>query len=258
MHKVQSNTNVLKLLDFRVTKYKFSIVMELCMCTLEDLKIRRLSSDKHHVSEEVLIHIVAPIVSALVYMHSLKVVHFDIKPQNIFIAENLVPKLGDFGGSRFFNELIEPIYFGSPFYKAPEIMLKDKLITPRVDSFSFGATCCLSLYGTILNMHDPDFFFMDIRNYENDTVEVQNSNLQYRYHLGKERILPPISNRLHTFLKGLVLRNGKDRFSSNEMLHHPVIQESLLAWKLKENSETFKKRRSLLLHKIKNTTNIFY
>lgn len=60
---------------------------------------------------------------ALLYIHSRKVIHRDIKPQNIFIAQNGDLKIGDFGISKVLNATQEyaKTFIGSPFFLSPEI-----------------------------------------------------------------------------------------------------------------------------------------
>lgn len=64
---------------------------------------------------------------ALLYIHSRKVIHRDIKPQNIFIAKNGDLKIGDFGISKVLQATQEKAMtvIGSPFFLSPEICRGD-------------------------------------------------------------------------------------------------------------------------------------
>ena len=44
------------------------------------------------------------ILRAMVYLHQKKIMHLDLKPQNILIDENMVAKLADFGTSAIFYQ----------------------------------------------------------------------------------------------------------------------------------------------------------
>jgi serine/threonine protein kinase len=40
----------------------------------------------------------------LLYLHENRIVHLDLKPANILLDDNMVPKIADFGLSRCFDE----------------------------------------------------------------------------------------------------------------------------------------------------------
>eukprot|EP00757_Euglenozoa_sp_SAG-D1_P008322 gene8323-2847_t len=58
---------------------------------------------------------------AMKYMHSKKVLHRDIKTQNIFISDGVM-KLGDFGISRVLKNTLDhaKTFVGTPYYLSPE------------------------------------------------------------------------------------------------------------------------------------------
>jgi len=59
----------------------------------------------------------------LEYMHSLNIVHRDIKCENCFISFNGVLKLGDFGFARTIDgDELSRTFCGSTVYAAPEIL----------------------------------------------------------------------------------------------------------------------------------------
>jgi len=82
-------------------------------------------------------------IKGLHLMHSLKILHLDIKAANILLTETGVVKLADFGVSQVLktNELTKEHndYVGSPLFMAPEIIRKEGL-NHKADIWSLGIT----------------------------------------------------------------------------------------------------------------------
>ena len=62
------------------------------------------------------------LVSGVHYLHQFKVVHRDIKPHNVFINEEGVLKLADFGISKALDHTQSRALtlVGTPYYLSPE------------------------------------------------------------------------------------------------------------------------------------------
>ena len=86
--------------------------------------------------------IVSYIISGLQYLHNNKVIHRDIKSDNILIKDN-IPIISDFGTCRILNEFE---YFGNtaigtPYYLSPEIASGTNH-TYQADIYSLGCVLC--------------------------------------------------------------------------------------------------------------------
>lgn len=77
------------------------------------------------------------ICQAVKYMHDNKLIHWDIKPENILISENLVPKLSDFGWSVLVSNKNRSTFCGTFEYMAPE-MYENEEYSYSVDIWGLG------------------------------------------------------------------------------------------------------------------------
>lgn len=73
------------------------------------------------------------------YIHGRKILHRDIKVQNIFLTGNNTVKLGDFGISRVLENTQEhaQTVVGTPYYMSPEVCQSSKY-TYKADVWSLG------------------------------------------------------------------------------------------------------------------------
>jgi eukaryotic-like serine/threonine-protein kinase len=89
------------------------------------------------------------IASALAAAHAAQIVHRDVKPGNILIADDGTAKITDFGVSRAVGDVTVTqtgMMAGTPAYLAPEVA-RGQLPTPASDVFSLGATLYAALEG---------------------------------------------------------------------------------------------------------------
>ena len=77
-------------------------------------------------------------------MHSVKIVHRDMKPANILLNKHCKVKIADFGLARYLHDVenkMEPVltdYIATRWYRAPEIILGAPLYGTKMDMWSFG------------------------------------------------------------------------------------------------------------------------
>ena len=77
------------------------------------------------------------ICNALVYCSQQKIIHRDIKPQNIFVSKDGTYKLGDFGIAKVSDKTMSGTKIGTYEYMAPEIYRAQRYGS-RVDIYSLG------------------------------------------------------------------------------------------------------------------------
>lgn len=115
-------------------KYKYNIYILMEMLTPLD---KWLSENNMTVHDGINIGI--SIANALKICHENKIMHRDIKLNNIFVSKDGKFKLGDFGVSKRFDTLTKANTIkGTPRYIAPEIYMGNAKYNNSVDIYSLG------------------------------------------------------------------------------------------------------------------------
>ncbi|KAJ1719905.1 hypothetical protein LPJ53_005408 [Coemansia erecta] len=129
--------NIIRLIEYFETDTDIYIVLEHCTC---DLSVYLKQRGGFLRMEEVR-GIALQLVAALGYLHSLGVVHHDIKLPNALIGTDGRIKLCDLGLATQLRKDGKPIYVqtlkGTPLYMAPE-MLRRARYTYKADLWSLG------------------------------------------------------------------------------------------------------------------------
>mmetsp|Transcript_63276 Transcript_63276/g.184924 ORF Transcript_63276/g.184924 Transcript_63276/m.184924 type:complete len:1075 (-) Transcript_63276:133-3357(-) len=118
------------------------ILSELMDCSLFDL-IHRPQATKWLGELDTLcaLDLAEGICVGIAYMHSLNLVHADLKSSNILIdhtsSRKLIPKICDFGHAAVRSHPASHHRCGTPHWAAPEA-LRNEAIGPKSDVFSFG------------------------------------------------------------------------------------------------------------------------
>lgn len=107
-------------------KKRLTFILELTKIDLDTiLELERESNapDGWYLTPKLIV--IYGIASAMKYLHSLNIIHCDLKPANILLDEYLFPKVGDFGLSKILHryniDQSENDAKGTPSYMAPEI-----------------------------------------------------------------------------------------------------------------------------------------
>lgn len=123
---------------------QYYIVMEL----LKGRTLREIIEKDGPLSEERALEIAIDVVAGLRAAYKNQMIHGDIKPANIFVTEDVGPKVLDFGLSKLANVEVAPGegIWGSPYYISPE-RVGQKAEDFRSDVYSLGATLFQALTG---------------------------------------------------------------------------------------------------------------
>lgn len=125
-------------------KCEMVIVMELA---INGDIFKNCVGERATFSEEESKELTRQLAQALDFIHKRYIVHLDVKPQNILLAQDGSCRLADFGLSRKImpGEVVQEIC-GTPEYTAPEI-LNYNPITTAADLWSLGAVLYVMLTG---------------------------------------------------------------------------------------------------------------
>jgi eukaryotic-like serine/threonine-protein kinase len=141
-----SHPRVVKVLDHAGDEEGLYIVMELVRGT--DLGAQLKDRGHPGLPPQEAIEYARHACEALQYVHDQQIVHRDVKPQNLILAENGVI-LVDFGVARAIgsDETVGTIAVGTPRYMAPEVFAGGT-VSAASDIFSLAATLWTLMVGT--------------------------------------------------------------------------------------------------------------
>lgn len=80
------------------------------------------------------------IAHSMMYLHSLGIIHRDLKSLNVLLDDQLLPKLCDFGIARYvsYSSNLMTHQVGTALWMAPEMFLNDQNYGPEVDVYSYS------------------------------------------------------------------------------------------------------------------------
>jgi fused-like protein len=143
LRKVKHN-HIIRLIDVFETEKYFCIVSEFAEGDLRSVILK----DQQALSEADISIVAAQLVSALHYLHSMRIIHRDIKPENVLISSEKFIKLCDFGFARSLSPSDHSLHSmkGTPLYMAPELVLEEKY-DEKVDVWTLGIILYELYYG---------------------------------------------------------------------------------------------------------------
>ncbi|CAN6875769.1 unnamed protein product, partial [Brassica oleracea] len=160
--------------------------------------------DANSNPSETLINLMKNIAYALDFLHTLKVVHTAINPENILVTDSLTAKLSRLGDIILISEeLVSSTFLSSSSNLGWRPV--DKSVTYALDMFSFGCILFYSLSGGLHPFGDEKNCVKHIASNQPSLSEIN--------HLPEAKQL----------VRGLLNSNPESRPSASEVLKHPIF-----------------------------------
>ncbi|XP_062867296.1 serine/threonine-protein kinase 10 [Trichomycterus rosablanca] len=134
---------IVKLLDAFYYENKLWIMIEFCPGGAVDATMLELDRG---LTEKQIQVICKQMLEALVYLHSMKIIHRDLKAGNVLLTLDGDVKLADFGVSAKNTKTLQrrDSFIGTPYWMAPEVVMcettKDAPYDYKADIWSLGIT----------------------------------------------------------------------------------------------------------------------
>ncbi|NXR48450.1 STK36 kinase, partial [Hippolais icterina] len=193
--------NIIQMLDSFETAKEVVVVTDYA-----EGELFQILEDDGSLPEDQVQTIAAQLISALYYLHSHRILHRDMKPQNILLGKNGVVKLCDFGFARAMSihTMVLTSIKGTPLYMSPELV-EERPYDHTADLWSVGCILYELFVGT------PPFY--------------TNSIFQLVSLIIKDPVKWPttMSPVFKSFLQGLLMKDPQQRLSWPELLSHPFI-----------------------------------
>lgn len=169
------------------------------------------------LSEKPLGKIASSVLKGLAYLNENKVMHRDIKPQNILLDNQGNVKLCDFGVSGDVVNSLATTFTGTSFYMAPE-RIKNEPYTISCDVWSVGLTVLEGALGEFpfVRESSPDLhispldLLLIILEYEPILEDEPEEGIKW-------------SRGFKDFIKVCLTKEGRERPSPRQMLEHPWL-----------------------------------
>ncbi|KAJ8253109.1 hypothetical protein GJAV_G00209230 [Gymnothorax javanicus] len=181
--------------------------------------------DRFRYSEDDVVTYLVQILQGLDYLHNRRILHLDIKPDNIIITPMNSVKIIDFGSAQTFNPLFLKQFgrrVGTLEFMSPE-MVKGDVVGPPADMWSVGVLTFIMLSGRLPFM-------------EKDPKDTEAKIQVARFDLTK--LYPNVSQSASLFLKKILCSYPWARPTIKDCFSNSWLQDAYLM-KLRRQTLTF-------------------
>jgi serine/threonine protein kinase len=177
------------------------------------------------------------LLCGIYYLHIHRVLHRDIKPDNLLIDSEGHLKICDFGLARTFTIPVREFTNGvvTLWYRAPELFLHNEFYELAIDVWSAGCVIAEMSRGSAIFPGDSDIamahlVFEELGTPSDDVLQqfadVRNNKFAVKQYQGKpmNEILRTEDRYLIDLVKKLLTIDPRKRITAREALHHPYFQ----------------------------------
>ncbi|KAG6841179.1 Cyclin-dependent kinase catalytic subunit [Blastosporella zonata] len=236
--KELKNPNIVRLLDIVHADQKLYLVFEFL-----DVDLKRYMETRNQNRTPITLDIVKKFTyqlnAGLLYCHSHRILHRDLKPQNLLIDSRNNLKLADFGLARAFGIPMRTYTHEvvTLWYRAPEVLLGSRHYATGIDMWSVGCIFAeMAMQGQPLFPGDSeiDQIFKIFRILGTPTEQIWqgvSSLPDYKPTFPQwsrqdlARIVPTLDETGLDILEKTLIYNSADRISAKKALAHPYFTD---------------------------------
>lgn len=234
--KELNHVNVIKLLDIIHLENRIILVFEYCKTDLK--KILQMNGGKG-LEKKKYKSLMYQLLKGMNYVHKLKILHRDLKSENLLITESGLLKIADFGLARGFGLPISVFRNDvvSLWYRSLDILLGNENYTTSVDMWSVGCIFAELVTGEVLfqgysedkqikkimeTLGTPDEKEIPLYG---ELSGFKNGNFEKYPKIPFKKIVPNLDDDGIDLLSKLLDYDPEKRITAGEALNHPFFKD---------------------------------